>query len=144
MGMEEPSLTIHIANILSLLQHENEEEEVRQRSVYFTQILSPATAGKEPSSSPNSQSALDQSSPEKEPQPILWTGEELAELDDEHLEQLLAQTDELISDGTYDLQQVDLFRPREKTAVKKDAKMTRAQKIQKKVGLEVGNQGGKD
>ena len=69
-----------------------------------------------------------------------WTGEELEELDDEQLEQLLAQTDELISDGTYDLQQVDLFQPKQKSQTKKDTKMTRAQKIQKKVGQDIGSE----
>lgn len=56
MGLNESELASHIANILSLLQHENEEEEVRQRSVYFTQVL----ASKEPvsASSPKSQSDI--------------------------------------------------------------------------------------
>ena len=114
ISIQEPSLSSHIANILTLLEHDNDEEEVRHRSAYYIQLL--------------------QEQQESEDQK-LKTKNSLEEevMEDEHLDYLIAQMDNLICDKTYDLHNFNIFEPIKQMENKNKEKMTRTEKIHKKV-----------
>lgn len=115
ISLQEPSLSSHISNILSLFQDDKDDEEVRHRSTYFKQILEEnASSEKVESQSENPESSEDN----------------ILEID--HLDGLISQLDEMMTEGVFDMESVNLFSMNQIKKKTKKTILTRNERIQQK------------
>lgn len=98
----------HISNILVLFQEDRDEEEVRQRSTYYIGLLEESQA------------------------PGRARGAEECVLQVEQLDRMIARLDDMMTDGTFDMEEVDFFAEDEPQSKKQTKKMTKNERIMQK------------
>lgn len=115
IGLQEPSLASHIANVLELFRDDKDEEEVRHRAAHFIRQL---TLGARRSAGESAAEAPAQV--QEEP------------LEPGHLDGLIAQLDDMLDAGDCDLQALDFFAAGRGAARKGPKQLTKTERIQQK------------
>jgi coatomer protein complex subunit gamma len=115
ISFQDPGLSGHILNILRLFQDDKDSEEVGYRAAYFMHLL------EEEEASEKVESQSEKPSPSSEDT-----------LDVDHLDGLLSQLDGMMTEGSYDMQTINLF-SMENASKKKETKvLTKTERIQQK------------